>query len=221
MPGAVYFDLDGTLVDTKADLCATVNHTRRDLGLDERPVGEIICHVGLGARHLLAQTIPERADDVDELWRIFMSHYGEHVTDNAQLYPHVAETLEELRSRGWVLGVNTAKPAFATHALLAHLGIAHYFGEAVVAGGDCDEMKPSAAPLKLCAQKAGRDLSPCDWMVGDNWTDIECAANAGVGSIFCRFGFGVLRASQPAFQVSSFNEILRVICRVSKKGCNL
>jgi phosphoglycolate phosphatase-like HAD superfamily hydrolase len=41
MAKAVFFDLDGTLADTKADLCATVNHTRRDLGLAERPEEEI------------------------------------------------------------------------------------------------------------------------------------------------------------------------------------
>ena len=141
-----------------------------------------------------------------------MSHYGEHAIDKARLYPHVAETLEQLRARGWVLGVNTAKPAFATHALLAHLGIAHYFGKVVVAGGDCQEMKPSALPLRHCAQRAGRELSQCDWMVGDNWTDVECAANAGVGSIFCRFGFGVLRESHPTAQINSFDEILQVVC---------
>ncbi len=211
MAGAIYFDLDGTLVDTKADLCATVNHTRCDLGLNERSVDEIIGFVGLGAKHLLANTIPERADDIDELWRIFISHYGEHVTEKAALYPNVAETLEELRARGWILGVNTAKPSFAARRLLEHLNIAQYFGEVIIAGGDCEEMKPSPLPLIRCAQRANRALCSEDWMVGDNWTDVECAVNAGVKSIFCKFGFGCLRDSKPTFQIESFSEILRVI----------
>ena len=50
---AVFFDIDGTLFDTRADLAGTVNHTRRDLGLAELPVETVITHVGQGARYLL------------------------------------------------------------------------------------------------------------------------------------------------------------------------
>lgn len=207
MAKAVFFDLDGTLADTKADLCATVNHTRRDLGLAERPEEEIIIHIGLGARHLLANAIPERAGEIDDLWRIFMSHYGEHATQLVTLYPGVMETLETLAERGWLLGVNTAKPAFATHAVLEHLGIKKFFGSAIVAGGDCPEMKPSALPLKMCAEKMGHTLTPDDWMVGDNWTDIECANNAGVKSAFCEFGIGILKGAECTVKIASFAEL--------------
>ena len=51
---AVFFDIDGTLFDTRADLAGTVNHTRRDLGLAELPVETVITHVGQGARYLLS-----------------------------------------------------------------------------------------------------------------------------------------------------------------------
>ena len=47
---AVFFDIDGTLFDTRADLAATVNHTRRDLGFPELSVETVITHVGQGAR---------------------------------------------------------------------------------------------------------------------------------------------------------------------------
>ena len=60
---ACYFDMDGTLIDSRADLAATVNHTRRDLGLAEKPQDEILSHVGRGARHLLANAIPEAGGD--------------------------------------------------------------------------------------------------------------------------------------------------------------
>lgn len=211
MAKAIFFDLDGTLADTKADLCATVNHTRRDLGLAERPEEEIIIHIGLGARHLLANAIPERAGEIDDLWRIFMSHYGEHATQLVTLYPSVMETLETLAERGWLLGVNTAKPAFATHAVLEHLGIKKFFGSAIVAGGDCPEMKPSALPLKMCAEKMGHTLTLDDWMVGDNWTDVECANNAGVKSAFCEFGIGILKGAECTVKIDSFTELATIV----------
>ncbi len=193
---AIFFDLDGTLVDTRADLATAVNHTRSDYGLPPLTQDEILIHVGQGAKHLLSHTIPERAASFDDesafetVWAQFRSRYREHMLDEAVLYPSVRETLEALKSRGCLLGVNTAKPAFAARTLLTHLGVADYFGEAIVAGGDCDEMKPSAKPLFLCAEKMNHVVTPADWMVGDHWTDLLCAANAGVNAAFCAFGFG-------------------------------
>ena len=73
---ACFFDLDGTLADTRADLAATVNHTRRDLGLADLPQADVLVHVGQGAKYLLAHAIPERAGEVEKLWEIFRSHYA-------------------------------------------------------------------------------------------------------------------------------------------------
>lgn len=209
---AVFFDMDGTLIDSKADLCATVNHARRDLGLAELPQDEVLCHVGHGARHLLAHAIPEKADDVDLLMSAFMARYADHMLESVQLYPGVRRTLDELASRGWLMGINTAKPSFAVHAILERLGIARYFGNAVVAGGDCAEMKPSALPLRECASRMrGHRLSSRDWMVGDNWTDLDCATNAGVKSAFCTYGFGRMGDSRCTVRINSLGELLRYL----------
>ena len=207
---AMFFDMDGTLIDSKADLAATVNHTRRDLGLAALPVETVVGFVGQGARHLLAHAIPERTGD--EVAEIFRSHYAEHCCESVALYPGVRETLEELARRGWALGINTNKPNFATKMILDKFGIAGLFGDAVVAGGDCAEMKPSARPLKECAERMGRVLSPLDWMVGDSWTDLDCAANAGVKGAFCAYGFGQLRNSRYDLRVESFADLLDVPC---------
>ena len=205
---AVFFDLDGTLVDSRADLCAAVNHTRRDLGLEELETSEILVNIGLGARHLLVNSIPEKAADVDLLWGAFMVRYREHLLDLSTLYPGVADTLEVLSSRGWKMGVNTAKPSEATRTVLKHFGIDGFFGDAVIAGGDCDEMKPSAKPLFACAERMGHIITPADWMVGDNWTDVKCGINAGVKSAFCAFGFGTLQDAEYTVKIDSFAQLL-------------
>ena len=205
---AVFFDLDGTLVDSRADLCAAVNHTRRDLGLAERPDSEILVNIGLGARHLRVNSIPEKAAEADYLWEAFMVRYREHLLDLSTLYPGVEETLEALSSRGWKMGVNTAKPSQATREVLRHFGIDGFFGDAVIAGGDCDEMKPSAKPLLACAERMGHTVTPTDWMVGDNWTDVKCGINAGVKSAFCAFGFGTLGDAEYTVRIDSFAQLL-------------
>ena len=210
---AVFFDMDGTLIDSKADLAATVNHTRRDLGLEDLPMETVLGNVGQGARHLLAASIPERSSmSPDELLKLFMSHYEEHMIESVQLYPGVRRTLEELADRGWLMGVNTAKPSFATHAILEKFGIKRFFGNAIVAGGDCAEMKPSALPLRECASRMrGHRLSSHDWMVGDNWTDMQCAVNAGVKGAFCTFGFGKLNDSRFTIKINRLEELLRYL----------
>lgn len=209
---AVFFDMDGTLIDSRADLAATVNHTRRDLGLAELSQEDVLTHVGQGARYLLAHAIPERADDVEALWEIFRSHYAEHMLESVELYPSVRQTLEELARRGWLMGINTSKPAFATRAILEHFGLLRYFGNAIVAGGDCAEMKPSALPLRECAARLrGHRLSSHDWMVGDSWTDMQCATNAGIKSAFCSFGFGRLGDSRFTVHINRMDELLRYL----------
>ena len=99
---AAFFDMDGTLVDSAGDLCATVNHTRRDLGLAELPAAEILRHVGLGARRLLVDSIPEMAHDEERMLEVFMSHYGEHMMETVAPYPgpHISPQSITLRCIG-------------------------------------------------------------------------------------------------------------------------
>ena len=211
MSNAVFFDMDGTLIDSKADLAATVNHTRRDLGLAEVSQETVIGFVGRGADYLLDHAIPEHVGE-KRVHEIFQGHYAEHCCESVTLYPGVRETLEELRRRVWLMGINTNKPGFATRMILEKFGLARLFGDAVVAGGDCAELKPSALPLRECAAKMnGHRLSPHDWMVGDSWTDLASASNAGIKSAFCSFGFGVLGDVRYTVKINRFDELLRYL----------
>ena len=207
---AVFFDVDGTLFDTRADLAGTVNHTRRDLGLAELPLESVIAHVGQGARYLLEHSIPEATVPYEELWGIFKSHYAEHCCETVVPYPDVRRTLDELKDRGWKLGVNTNKPNFAVKLILEKFDMSRYFGSAVVAGGDGIPLKPDAQSLRECAARmGGHRLSPQDWMVGDSWTDMQAAANAGIRGAFCTFGFGRLNDSRYTVRINRFEELLR------------
>ena len=205
---AVFFDIDGTLFDTKADMAATVNHTRRELGLAEITEDEVMTHVGLGARYFLETSIPERP--YDEIHEAFMNHYAEHCAERVQPYPGVVRTLGELHDRGWLMGVNTNKPNFAVRLILEKFGMTRYFGSAIVAGGDGIELKPSAQSIRECASRLrGHRLSSHDWMVGDGWTDMQCATNAGVKGTFCTYGFGKLKDSRFTIKINRFDELLR------------
>ncbi len=212
---AVFFDLDGTLIDSRADLAAAVNTTRETLGLKPIPLETAVSFVGNGARYLLEHSIPEITGRFDEVWPLYRENYRKHMLDTATLYPGVAETLAKLHDAGWRLGVVTNKPNFATHAILEHFGFTKYFGSAVVGGGDCEKMKPFTMPLLKAAELAGHTLCANDWMVGDNWTDMDCGNSAGIKTAFCTFGFGHLRESAYTAKIDQFSELLH-LCGIEK-----
>lgn len=208
MEKVCFFDVDGTLFDTRVDLASTVNATRVELGLDPWPVEAVVKNVGQGARYLLAHSIPETDRPFDELWPIFKGHYAEHCCETLKPYPGVLEVLPELKRRGWLLGVNTNKPNFAVKKILEKFGLTDLFGEAIVAGGDGIALKPDPASLRACAEKLGHVLTPADWMVGDSWTDLKCAESAGIKSAFCSFGFGFQKDSSYTVKIDSFQSLL-------------
>ena len=210
--GAIFFDLDGTLFDTRADLAATVNHARRDLALPALSVPDVVVHVGRGARYLLEHAIPEAQVPFEELWRLFAAHYEEHCLETLSPYPGTLETLRELAARGWRLGVNTNKPTFAVRPILAKFGLTELFGGAVVAGGEGVPLKPDPQSLAECARRmGGHVVSPRDWMVGDSWTDMRCAEAAGVNGAFCEFGFGLLADAPCTVRLRRFADLLDVV----------
>ena len=207
---AVFFDMDGTLIDSRADLASAVNFTRKDLGLAPLSQEAVVSFVGCGARYLLENTIPEVTGRFDELWPQYLENYGKHMLDETVLYPGVRRTLGELADRGWLMGINTNKPGFATRGILEHFGLLRYFGNAVIADGDCPEKKPSGLPIRACAARMrGHRLSSHDWMVGDNWTDMDSGANAGVKTAFCTFGFGDLKERRYTIKINRLEELLR------------
>ena len=209
---AIFFDVDGTLFDTRADLAGGVNHTRRDLGLKELPEATVISHVGQGSRYLMEHAIPESPIPFEELWGIYKSHYAEHCCDKLTMYPGVIETLTELQHRGWLLGVNTNKPNFAVKMIFDKFDLNRFFGEAIIAGGDGVPLKPDPLSLQECAKRLDHRLSAADWMVGDSWNDVDCATNAGVNGAFCTFGFGQLKTtSRPAATLNTFSDLLKVV----------
>ena len=86
----VLFDLDGTLVDSAADLATAVNLTRGDFGLPPKSLPEVVAAIGNGVRKLLERTIPEyAARRMEELLAHQRRHYGEHLLDQTALIPEM------------------------------------------------------------------------------------------------------------------------------------
>src|SRR5580700_12190000 len=94
------FDLDGTLIDSGADLCASVNAMLRNFGRPELPQDVISTYIGDGAARLVSRSLGEPEDPafLDSALTYFLAYYREHKLDHTYVYPGVFESIESMRS---------------------------------------------------------------------------------------------------------------------------
>jgi 2-phosphoglycolate phosphatase len=218
-PAAVAFDLDGTLIDSRGDIVAAVNHALSATGRRALPGQQIVRYVGDGARSLCARAakLPELSEDVEELLRHFVSYYEQHPIDFTRWMPGARETLEGLAEIDELaLCICTNKPRSTTDAVLAALGVRTRF-RVILAGGDIAEKKPAPGPLLHISRAL--DIEPVRLvMVGDGPQDIECARRAGARSVAVLGGFAQAQAlteARPDVLLHCMSELRDVIRRWS------
>jgi len=198
----VAFDLDGTLIDSRADLAAATNHVLRSFGLPEIPPESVFALVGEGARRLVERALgPDRRALVDEGVVRFLEHYRAHLLDATDLYPGVRDALAALAHRGVALSVLSNKPADLSEQVLAGLGIRALLGE-VIGGDSLPTRKPDPEGLERLRRRTGTARERM-LLVGDSAVDVATAAAAGTA--FCGVSWGLdpraLRAAAPSLVV--------------------
>lgn len=187
----LFFDLDGTLIDSRDDLADSVNLALAEMDFSLIPTASVYGFIGEGVFNLLLRSLraslerePEN-DLVDHAVEVFRKHYDRNCLNKTKLYEGVAETLEGLN--GFKKAVITNKPRDFSVKILEALGIAKYFDS--VAGGDTySQRKPDPMPLVETARSLGIEIAECV-MIGDSRVDIEAGKNAGISTIGCVYGF--------------------------------
>ncbi|MBW2485623.1 MAG: HAD-IA family hydrolase [Deltaproteobacteria bacterium] len=210
---AIIFDLDGTLIDSVADLANSVNYTLAKLELPLHSTEEIRGFVGDGVQKLIKRSLGQsHQENFADGFAIFMEHYGLHCTDNTLLYPGVAETLPRLASQ-YTLGVLTNKSLKFTEKILQYLEIGAYFTE-VLGGDSLPVKKPDPAGIFLMADRWNVDPAKELIMVGDHATDIEVGQRAGCKTVFIAGTIGKKRGLTPDFIIESMRELPGLLGRL-------
>lgn len=196
-PAAVVFDLDGTLIDSRGDIAASVNQAL--LATQRKPLAAqvIAGFVGDGARVLLARCakLPEDDAEVDRLLAVFIDYYSAHPIDFTKWVDSAQKTLDRVAEMQLPIALCTNKARPVTDSILSALGVMTRF-RAIYAGGDGPERKPAPGPLLALAKKLGVEPHGLV-MVGDGPQDVECARRAG-----CRV-VGVVSPYSPRERISS------------------
>jgi phosphoglycolate phosphatase len=147
--------------------------------------------VGKGAHNLVGRALETESEEaITRGIELFVAYNSAHVTDKSALYPGVRGALRQLAENGIRLIVISNKHEALCHLILEALGIASLFE--IICGGDTfPEMKPSPLPLLQALERLGIAAQDAA-MVGDSINDIQAGHQAGVTTIGCTWGYGVI-----------------------------
>lgn len=185
----IVFDLDGTLIDSAADLHAAVNAVMGARGLGAITLDQARGFIGHGApvfvaRAMRALGLPEDPALHEDLLDAFLERY-ETAYQLTTVYSGVPEMLAGLAADGWAIGLCTNKPKRPAEAVLRHFGLDSSF-RAVVGGDSLPQRKPDPAPLR----RAIDDLRATSALyVGDSEVDAATASAAGVPFVLFTGGY--------------------------------
>lgn len=187
----VGFDLDGTLLDTSADLAAAVNHALAKADRPPLAVEEVKPMIGGGARLMLERGLNATGgcdpELLSELYPVLLDYYRDNISVGTVAFAGLSEAMDALDERGVKLAIVTNKFEAMAVKLLDELDLSRRF--AAVIGGDTmgkGNSKPSAAPIHEMIKRCGGGRAA---FVGDSIYDILAARNAGIPSIAVSFGF--------------------------------
>lgn len=210
---AVLYDMDGTVLDTLADLTDAVNVSLRRFGLPEQPAMHVRDVLGNGARRLIMGCLPENTDErtADAVLEFYKPYYDAHCREKTAPYPGITELMQRLRDAGVKQAVVSNKPDGAVKEL-AEL----FFGgliESAVGESETVRLKPCPDAVLAAAKLMGVSKDECVY-VGDSEVDIETARRAGMDCISVAWGFrdeDMLRAEGAACIVHSAEELFEAL----------
>jgi phosphoglycolate phosphatase len=190
MTRAFIFDLDGTLIDSLADIAEAVNRALDEHGFPRRPLELFPQFIGEGVHKLVERAVPEDAlpdIDIPGMMADYQRHYEDTWRDKTVPYPGVDEVLHALRAKGLITAVLSNKPDRFTKLCCEHFFPGDAF-QAVLGAREGVPRKPEPdAGIELAA-RLGVAPEECTY-VGDSGLDMQFAVNTGMFPLGVLWGF--------------------------------
>ncbi|MBR4545625.1 MAG: HAD-IA family hydrolase [Oscillibacter sp.] len=212
----VIFDLDGTLLDTIADLAAAGNHVCRAYGWPRHSVDAYKLMVGHGMLNLVSRFSPPDAQSDEqkaETLRRFNAYYAAHSIDHTRPFPGVPELLARLRADGLQMAVYSNKPDEFTVELMRRF----FPGVFALVQGKKPGIPVKPDPAGLCGiLRTLRADASATLFVGDSATDVHTGHNAGLPVCAVTWGYRPrqsLEAAAPEFLADTVPGLENVIRR--------
>ena len=186
---AVFFDLDGTLLDTAPDMVNALNYVLQYEDKAILPYEQVRNTVSHGSAALINLGFGTQQDIIDFTRRQtrFLDYYAENICVDTVLFTGMEKVLITLEQAGIYWGIVTNKPEFLTKPLLEALNLSSR-ACSVISGDSLPQRKPSPEPLYAAANQCGVLAQECIY-VGDAQRDIEAANNAKMFSLLASYGY--------------------------------
>ena len=183
---AVFFDLDGTLLDTLPDIAHSLNEALAAFHYPACALDDVRTFVGDGAKKLVSRAMPQGAENLDEVYGAFHQIYGASTHSRTVPYAGMEELLKDLKARGVKLAVVTNKPQGAATTSIEKFYPALFD----YVGGDSGMFpcKPDPSLTRYVALSLRVPLKECVF-VGDGEADVLTAKNAGIRSVSALWGY--------------------------------
>ena len=185
---AVLFDMDGTVLDTLADLTNAINHTLSDYGMPLLEKRQVAQYLGNGAAYLMSRAVPEGTPDAlrEEILRAYQPWYDSHCAILTAPYPGIVPLMKALREAGVKQAVISNKQDTAVKQLAAQ----HFPGLLETAVGESETVRRKPNPDAVLAALREMGVEKRDAVyVGDTEVDLRTAENAGLACAVVGWGF--------------------------------
>jgi phosphoglycolate phosphatase len=184
----VIFDLDGTLVDTLADLAGAMNYGLEELGEPTHSIEACRRMIGNGISKFTERALSDDKQHLHgELLELMKARYLTNCFDNSVLYDGILDAVKDLRSVGVQIAVATNKNADAARLIVEHFFGVGTFEEIFGVVGD-KWVKPDPAGTYEIMRRMGLAKEDC-MLVGDSDVDIATGINAGIKPVGVTWGF--------------------------------
>jgi len=186
---AVFFDLDGTLIDTAPDMGGALNQLLVKHRLPTLAASDIRPHVSNGAIALINFGFRDRPNDekLEVLRQEYLQIYSENLARESRMFAGMESTLAVIEERELPWGVITNKPSWLTEPLLKQLGLLQRCA-CVVSADTCERRKPHPMPMFHACDLAGVSAENSIY-VGDAIRDVEAGNAAGMTTIVASYGY--------------------------------
>lgn len=209
------FDLDGTLLNTIADLAGATNYALKECGYPTHTTDEYRYFVGNGINKLFERALPEeeRNDkNIQNIRSLFIPYYNEHNADLSKPYDGITALLEQLQEKGMLIAVASNKYQEATYKL-----IKQYFPQIsftqILGQREGIPTKPDPSIINEIVAKSDVEKDKVVY-IGDSCVDMQTGINAKVTTIGVSWGFRPrteLEAYHPDFIADNPDNILQYL----------
>lgn len=183
----LFFDLDGTLIDSAVGITRCVAHALQRMSHPVPAQSELLRWIGPSLRTSFTPLLqdPARVEQAVEHYR---ERFDSHGWTEHEVYPGIADTIDALHAAGHRLAVVTAKNEPHARRIVDHLPFGHRFETVVGASAD-GSLSDKRDLIAVALQRLALEPDEC-WMIGDRHMDVDGARHHGMRNVGVLWGFG-------------------------------